>query len=86
MQLLRGTQHMKYRTRPAENIWSLEELFTDYFGLSIPIVPQTSSFSNKHTFNRLFFSQNTNQYTDVDTILSFSVFKDSDLDKLKAEA
>lgn len=76
---------MKYRTRPAENIWSLEELFTDYFGLSIPIVPQTSSFSNKHTFNRLFFSQNTNQYTDIDTILSFSVFKDSDLDKLKAD-
>ena len=66
---------MKYRTRPAEHICSLEELFTEHLGLNIPIVPQTSSYSNKHTFSQLFFSQNPNQYDDIDKIMSFSVFK-----------
>ena len=49
---------MKYRTRISEDICSLEELFTEHLGLSIPIVPQTSTYSNRHTFNKLFFSQN----------------------------
>lgn len=45
---------MNYRTRPAEHICSLEDLFINYLGLDIPIVPQTSSYSNKHTFSQLF--------------------------------
>ena len=77
---------MNYRTRPAEHICSLEDLFINYLGLDIPIVPQTSSYSNKHTFSQLFFTQNTNQCDDIDKILSFSVFKDSSLEKLKAAA
>lgn len=77
---------MKYRTRPAEHICSLEELFTEHLGLNIPIVPQTSSYSNKHTFSQLFFSQNPNQYDDIDKIMSFSVFKDADIERLKKDA
>lgn len=77
---------MKYRTRPAENICSLEELFTQHLGLHIPIVPQTSSYSNKHTFSQLFFSQNLSQYDNIDDILSLSVFKDTELDRIKKEA
>lgn len=77
---------MKYRTRPSENICSLEELFTKYLGLDIPIVPQTSSYSNKHTFSQLFFSQNPNHFTDIDTIMSFSVFKDEEIENLKSDA
>lgn len=77
---------MKYRTRPAEHICSLEELFTEHLGLNIPIVPQTSSYSNKHTFSQLFFSQNPNQYDDIDKTMSFSVFKDADIEWLKKDA
>ncbi len=77
---------MKYRTRPAEHICSLEELFTEHLGLNIPIVPQTSSYSNKHTFSQLLFSQNPNQYDDIDKIMSFSVFKDADIEWLKKDA
>lgn len=77
---------MKYRTRPAEHICSLEELFTEHLKLDIPIVPQTSSYSNKHTFSQLFFSQNPNQYGDIDKIMSFSVFKDADIERLKKDA
>ena len=83
---MRGKQKMKYRTRPAEHICSLEELFTEHLGLNIPIVPQTSSYSNKHTFSQLFFSQNPNQYDDIDKIMSFSVFKDADIEQLKKDA
>lgn len=77
---------MKYRIRPAENICSLEELFTEHLGLDVPIVPQTSSYSNKHTFSKLFFSQNPNQYADIDQIMSYSVFKDADIETLKNDA
>lgn len=77
---------MKYRTRPADGVCSLEELFVNYLSLDVPVVPQTGSYSNKHTFNRLFFSQNVDQCSDIDTILSFSVFKDSDLGRLGEEA
>lgn len=77
---------MNYRTRPADHICSLEELFIQHLGLDVPIVPQTSSYSNKHTFSQLFFSQNPNQYGDIDIIMSFSVFKDSAMDRLKKEA
>jgi len=62
---------MNYRTRPAEHICSLEDLFINYLGLDIPIVPQTSSYSNKHTFSQLFFTQNTNQY---ETLTKFCLF------------
>lgn len=77
---------MNYRTRPAEHICSLEELFIQHLGLDIPIVPQTSSYSNKHTFSRLFFTRNPNQCGDIDDILNHSVFKDSDFARLKSEA
>lgn len=83
---MRGKPKMKYRTRPAEHICSLEELFTEHLKLDIPIVPQTSSYSNKHTFSQLFFSQNPNQYGDIDKIMSFSVFKDADIERLKKDA
>ena len=77
---------MNYRTRPAENVYSLEELFIKYLGLDIPIVPQTSSYSNKHTFSQLFFTRNSNQSDDIDVILSYSVFKESSIDELKKVA
>lgn len=77
---------MNYRTRPAENVYSLEELFIKYLGLDIPIVPQTSSYSNKHTFSQLFFTRNPNQSGDIDVILSYSVFKESSIDELKKVA
>lgn len=77
---------MNYRTRPAENVYSLEELFIKYLGLDIPIVPQTSSYSNKHTFSQLFFTRNPNQSDDIDVILSYSVFKESSIDELKKVA
>ncbi len=77
---------MNYRTRPADHICSLEELFIEHLGLDIPIVPQTSSFSNKHTFSHLFFTQNPSQYDDIDDILAHSVFKDSDINRLKKDA
>ncbi len=74
---------MNYRTKPAENVYSLEELFIKYLGLDIPIVPQTSSYSNKHTFSQLFFTRNPNQSDDIDVILSYSVFKSRPLMSLK---
>lgn len=77
---------MKYRTRISEDICSLEELFTEHLGLSIPIVPQTSTYSNRHTFNKLFFSQNIDPSMNLDEILQLSVFKDTELDRLKSEA
>lgn len=76
---------MKYRTRPSSDICSLEEFFTGYLGLQVPIVPQTASFSNKHTVSRLFLSQTFDQYADIDEIFANSVFKDSELDRLKCE-
>lgn len=86
MRHLRRGDYMKYRTRLTDDICSLEELFTGYLGLSVPVVPQTGSYSNKHTINRLFFSRNIQQCSNIDEILSYSVFKDSEYDRLKAQA
>lgn len=77
---------MNYRTRPSEHVCSLEELFTEHLGLNIPIVPQTSSYSNKHTFSQLFFSEDPCQYSDIDEALSVSVFKDTAIEGLKYDA
>lgn len=77
---------MKYRTRPGRDICSLEELFVKHLGLTVPIVPQTSSYSNKHTFNRIFFAQPTDNIDDIDMVLSFSIFDESKYDELRKEA
>jgi hypothetical protein len=69
---------MNYRKALTDNSISLEDVFINYLGMNITIVPQTGSPSNKHTFNALFFKN------DIDTsspdyekqMLQDSVFND----------